>query len=158
MANLHTVAVANELASRTSNTPAALTPGTYKNAQVVVNSSGDVESIVNGPQQVQQGSGSFTVLPGGAVMQWGKSNAAGTGGPSATVAVVFPKAYTNPPIVICNPDNRADGTGNFPFTCIPSSVTNTGFNADFNCEVQIGGGGAAGISNVVHANWIAIGN
>ncbi len=93
----------------------------------------------------------------GVLIEFGESAVIGTGGPSVTVGVTFPVPFTTPPIVTCNPDNRADTTGNFPFECIPTNITTTGFTANFTCAVLIGGGGATGIHNVVHCHWQAMG-
>lgn len=160
MGNLRTNAIAQELASRPVSTPRTLQPGTFSNARVTVASDGTVTNLQNGPRSNSASAaagGGIVTFQGGATLQWGKSAACPTGGPAGVVAVVFPQPFANPPIVTCNPDGLADGSGNKPFTCIPSSITNTGFTANFNCPVQIGGGGAAGIFNTVHADWHALG-
>ena len=159
MGTLHQNAIAAELAARPVTPARVLVPGTFRNAIATVGSDGTVTDIQDGPRAVPVTSPTTGVLtfPGGIVLQWGKSGAAATGGSSAVVAVVFPQAFVNPPTVTCDPDALADGTGNFPFVCTPSNITNTGFNANFSCAVLIGGTGAAGISNAVHAGWHAIG-
>lgn len=91
------------------------------------------------------------------LIEFGQSAAIGTGGASVTVGITFPVPFAAPPVVTCNPDNRADNTGNFPFECIPTNITATGFTANFTCAVLIGGGGAAGIHNIVHCIWNAMG-
>lgn len=107
--------------------------------------------------RVDDAQGSFLELPDGTLIEWGQSNAAGTGGPKVTVNVTFPQPFTAPPIVTCGPDNQPDNTGNQPFLCYPSNISLTGFTANFSCPVLIGGSGASGIHNVVHCQWQAMG-
>jgi hypothetical protein len=99
--------------------------------------------------------GTAIANPNGYVHQFGTSSACPTGGAIGTVAVTFPVPFSGIPVVVCNADNNADGFGTSVFSCYPSSITVNGFTANFACGVIIGGSGAAGISNVVHACWEA---
>lgn len=88
-------------------------------------------------------------------VQFGLSDPSPQGGDLASIAVVFPTPFATVPVVVTSPDNYPRG-GVEPFECYPTNITVDGFTANFACSVPTGGGGAT-ITNIVHANWIAIG-
>lgn len=94
---------------------------------------------------------------GSAVMEWGLSSGVAGGGPSASVAVTFPTAFSAAPKVVCNPDGYPTASDADPLTCYPVSVTTTGFTAVFASATPVGGGGG-NINNTIHAIWHADGN
>jgi hypothetical protein len=73
MANLRDVAVAQELASRPQIATGPLAPGTYPNAQVLVNPNGTIQAVTSGAiVATPSGSGStdHVILPDGTIFQW----------------------------------------------------------------------------------------
>lgn len=107
------------------------------------------------PTITTNANGTAVAFAGGYVHQFGLSAASPTGVAKSTVAVTFPVAFAGIPTVTCNVDNNADGFGTSVFSCYPSSITTTGFTANFAAGVIIGGSGAANITNIVHAGWEA---
>ncbi len=72
MANLHDVAVANELASRPESNKGPLAPGIYNDPKVIVDQTGNVVSVTHAPIVVSAdtSSSSHTTLPDGTILQW----------------------------------------------------------------------------------------
>lgn len=108
--------------------------------------------------QVTTNANGTAILLGSVLLECGKSQAiAATGAAKVSVNVTFPVPFSALPVVVCNPDNTPDNTGNQPFLCYPPVATESGFTADFSCPILIGGSGASGIHNVIHCNWHAMG-
>lgn len=107
-------------------------------------SNGNVIRMSSGTPTASQNGYSF--LPGGILIQWGRSTIAGS---ASTQAITFPTAFSGTAYVVDVTPYASPITGSSPREIGASSITSTGFTAEsFNGSVPGGG---------VPFGWIAIG-
>lgn len=97
---------------------------------------------------------------GGWMLQWGQAGPLPTGGSNASISVSFSASFGSTPQVFCQTNNRADnqdGSAPYVLNAGPIGISTSGFTAIATCNTEIGGHGAASISNTVYVNWFAIG-
>ena len=132
--------------------------GTAPSGQVLTgNGTSYVPVVAPGYTTGSTSDGTWVKDPIGTITQRGASAAFTTGSRSASVAITFPTPFTSTPIVTCNADNYLNGSYQDSLCLFATDISTSGFTAVITAAINIGGSGAPGVDNTIHANWIAIG-
>lgn len=165
MANLHTVAVAAELASRPTAASGGLAPGTYTNTKVIVDATGTVQSIKNGPNlnlaltRVDTENGSYLLYPDGTLQQWGTVSVPASGTDFNSASFIFPTPFTVIPVCTVSllglPNDSEDTTT--PAACELLTLSTDGGEA-YMAKVIVASEGGGTFDNETTLQWQAYGH